>query len=312
MLTIISFLSPAAFSRTIRRTCLVLSIFLFAATTSARPHDGDISRRIDSILDGRRMTVGIYARCGNFEYRYNADMMFPLMSVFKVHVAMTVLERFRSEGIAVDSLVHVSRESMHEDTYSPLRDRHPKGDFDISVADLIRSSVSESDNNACDLLIDMAGGVENVDRYVRRTLGVRGMRLRWNEDDMHRDVGRSRDNRATPYSMYRVLEKVFEGRSDMFGLLREAMTATVTGRDKIRAGIPEGMSVAHKTGSSDRIAGVKIGDNDAAAVILPSGEICYMVIFIKDSRESDAANAAVMAAVAREIIGAVSLMHTAE
>lgn len=281
---------------------LCLSVFF----PTSKLYGSCIETRIDSILQGRNMTVGIYAKCGEFCYQRNAREKFPLMSVFKVHVAMAVLERLVHEGVSVDSMVHVDKSSMHENTYSPLRDRNKGCDFDISVADLIRSSVSESDNNACDLLIDMVGGIRKVDRYVRRCLGVGGQKLMRTEYDMHRDVSDCRDNWTTPYAMVRVLEKVFDGAPPVFGLLREAMFGTVTGCDKIRAGISPEIDVAHKTGSSDRVEGIKIGDNDAAVVVLPTGEICYMVVFIKDSAESDAVNASVTAAMAREIMRAVT------
>lgn len=46
------------------------------------------------------------------------------------------------------------------------------------------------------------------------------------------------------------------------------MTATVTGGDKLKAGLLQGTVFGHKTGSSSRTAeGIKIADNDAGFVI---------------------------------------------
>ena len=39
---------------------------------------------------------------------------------------------------------------------------------------------------------------------------------------------------------------------------------------------------------------------------MPSGRNCYITVFIKDSAETDAVNAAVIAAVAREIVEEVT------
>ena len=151
----------------------------------------------------------------------------------------------------------------------------------------------------------MAGGIGEVDRYVR-CLGVDGFRLMHDDDAMHRDITRCYDNWSTPEAMTRLMKIVFEGSAPLYAPLRSMMAATVTGADKIRAGVPESLPVAHKTGSSDRIAGIKTGDNDVAVVRMPSGRNCYITVFIKDSAETDAVNAAVIAAVAREIVEEVT------
>ena len=289
---------------------LIRLFFLFAVTLlpcrlwcAGMP--ASLAERIDSILSGRRMTVGVSAECGDFSYVRNARVRFPLMSVFKVHVAMKVLADMSESGTSLDTVVHVERAMLRENTYSPLRDARPSGDVDITLAGLMRYSVAESDNNACDILIRMAGGIGQVDRYVR-SLGVDGFRLMHDEDAMHRDITRCYDNWSTPEAMTRLMKIVFEGSAPLYAPLRSMMAATVTGADKIRAGVPESLPVAHKTGSSDRIAGIKTGDNDVAVVRMPSGRNCYITVFIKDSAETDAVNAAVIAAVAREIVEEVT------
>lgn len=263
-----------------------------------------LGERIDSLLSGKRMTVGVSAECGSFSYVRNARVRFPLMSVFKVHVAMKVLSDLAAGGTSLDTIVHVERAMLRENTYSPLRDAHPTGDVDISVAELMRYSVAESDNNACDILIAMAGGVRQIDRYVR-SLGVKDFRLKYDEDGMHRDLTNYYDNWSRPEAMTQLMQLIFESNTPLYEPLRRIMATTVTGADKIRAGVPEGLHIAHKTGSSDRIDGIKTGDNDVAVVRMPSGRNCYITVFIKDSAESDTVNAGVIASVAREIVAEV-------
>ena len=256
------------------------------------------------MLSGKRMTVGVSAVCGSFGYVRNARVRFPLMSVFKVHVAMKLLSDLAAGGTSLDTIVHVERAMLHENTYSPLRDAHPTGDVDISVAELMRYSVAESDNNACDILIAMAGGVRQIDRYVR-SLGVKGFSLKYDEDGMHRDLTNCYDNWSRPEAMTQLMQLIFESNTPLYEPLRRIMATTVTGADKIRAGVPVGLPIAHKTGSSDRIDGIKTGDNDVAVVRMPSGRNCYITVFIKDSAESDTVNAGVIASVAREIVAEV-------
>ena len=59
---------------------------------------------------------------------------------------------------------------------------------------------------------------------------------------------------------------------------------------------------SRKTGSSDRLDdGTKIGDNDTGVIYLPNGKLCFLAIFIKDSRESDQTNTQIIADIARII-----------
>ena len=68
-----------------------------------------------------------------------------------------------------------------------------------------------------------------------------------------------------------------------------------TGTDKLKAGLPTGVRFGHKTGSSDRTEmGIKIGDGDAGVIYLSDGSKCYIVVIIKDSKETDAENARIM------------------
>ena len=91
------------------------------------------------------------------------------MSVFKMHIAIAVLDK----GIAIDSVVSLGPSDVRENTYSPMRDEKRTRSFDITVDSLMYYSVCRSDNNACDFLIDLAGGIGEVDRCIRR-LGIRG------------------------------------------------------------------------------------------------------------------------------------------
>ncbi len=278
------------------RTLLPALAALICSTASAMGLEG----RIDSLLAGRKMTVGVAAECGDFSYSRNDSVRFPLMSVFKVHVAMTVIARLEMDGRSIDSVVHVPAERLLPATYSPLRDKLGGRGTDITIRELMRYSVAESDNNACDILIDIAGGIDYVDMYIR-SLGVSGFSLTETEASMHADPASCRNNWSTPSSTIDVLKKAFETNDKMFSPLRDIMLSTMTGQDKIRGGVSEGIPVAHKTGSSDRTGGIKTADNDAGVIMLPEGR-CYIAVFIMDSAESDAENAATIAEITREIL----------
>lgn len=228
----------------------------------------------------------------------------PLLSVFKFHVAVAALGRMERERIAPEQRVRISAERLHEGTYSPLRDASPGRDVCLSYGELIRYAVSLSDNHACDVLIDFAGGIDRVAASLRR-MGADGFELTQTEASMHADWRNCYRNRATPSATVRWMKEVCEGRvlgPAATGLLRQAMLAATTGPDKLRAGLPDSVALGHKTGSSDRLDdGRKIADNDAGFFRLPDGTMCYVAVFVTDSRESDAANARLIARVAHAV-----------
>ena len=110
--------------------------------------------------------------------------------------------------------------------------------------------ISMSDNNACDILIDFAGGIRSVDRYIR-SLGITDFRLSVDERCMHRDIRDCYRNNSTPAETVRLLQKAYEQRlfrPAYHDLLWEAMRATSTGADKLKGRLPAEAAVAHKDG----------------------------------------------------------------
>ena len=87
--------------------------------------------------------------------------------------------------------------------------------------------------------------------------------------------------------------------------MKKTLIETSTGTNKIRAGLPPEITLGHKTGSSGKSAdGLTIADNDAGFIYLPDGRVCYLVIFVKDSHESDRNNARIIADIAKIIYNA--------
>ena len=57
--------------------------------------------------------------------RYNDHVHFPLLSVFKFHVALAVLDKMDKQSISLDSIVSIKASQMPPNTYSPLRKKFP-------------------------------------------------------------------------------------------------------------------------------------------------------------------------------------------
>ncbi len=224
----------------------------------------------------------------------------PLMSVFKMHLAVAVLQKMQREGTSLDDGVAVPQEAWELDTWSPLREKYRGQAVSLSLRELLSSSVSLSDNITTDVLIDYIGGMQ----VLQQAMVGRAV-LQVNEAEMAVDIENCRRNLATPASVVDVLRDLRGGKllnAEYQDFLCSLMIATNTGANKIRALLPQGTVVGNKTGSSGRDAkGLKIADNDAGFIILPDGRTLYLCIFVTDASCSDAACAAHIARIAQEL-----------
>lgn len=285
--------------KTVTTAIIIAAIFAAAVLfITERTAPRSLDRRLASYLNTVPAHVGVYVLTDDgTEAGYGADDMFPMLSTFKVPVVLAVMDRMERHGIPLSQPLHVTAGQMRPDTYSPMRESRGT-DFTTTLGELIAYCISMSDNNACDILIDHAGGIDSVARFINGT-GIAPMRIAATEEMMHCGIEMQRINTTSPRAAVGMLARLRDGellappRRDT--LLRR-MTETATGPDKLRAGLPDGIRIAHKTGSSDRTPeGIKIADNDMGIVTLPDGRSYCIAVFVCDSPLDDAANAAVIA-----------------
>ncbi len=282
----------------------VATIVCIAATACFRQNNiTDARQRIDSLLGGVPARVGLYAEADDGRtISLRADETFPMLSTFKVPVAIAALQRMEEEGTALSHRMDITRDEMLPDTYSPMRDSHPDGWRQVALDSVFSYAVSLSDNNACDMLINRSGGIQEVARRMTAA-GFDSITLVATELQMHLDIDNQRLNRCTPRQAVRLLRSLAGGEllsAEHTAAMMRYMTRTSTGGDKLRAGLPPHTMLAHKTGSSDRTPqGIKIADNDIGIVTLPDGSTYRIAVFIADSGLDDKRNAALIAALSR-------------
>lgn len=192
---------------------------------------------------------------------------------------------------------------MKPDTYSPLRDKYPQGEIEMSIADLLRYTLQQSDNNACDILFNYQGGTDAVDKYIH-SLGIQDCAIVGTEAAMHEDLDLCYQNWSTPLAAAELLE-IFR-REPLFAkeykdFIWQTMVECQTGQDRMVAPLlDKKVTVGHKTGTGDRNAkGQQIGCNDIGFVLLPDGRTYSIAVFVKDSEESFADNSKIIADISR-------------
>ena len=235
----------------------------------------------------------------------NNDNHYPLMSVFKFHQALALADYMAKHKQSLDTLLKIEKSDLKPDTYSPLRDKYPQGEIEMSIADLLRYTLQQSDNNACDILFNYQGGTDAVDKYIH-SLGIQDCAIVGTEAAMHEDLDLCYQNWSTPLAAAELLE-IFR-REPLFAkeykdFIWQTMVECQTGQDRLVAPLlDKKVTVGHKTGTGDRNAkGQQIGCNDIGFVLLPDGRTYSIAVFVKDSEESFADNSKTIADISRII-----------
>ncbi len=209
----------------------------------------------------------------------NNEKKYPLMSVFKLHQALTVADKLSRSGTPFDTMMSIRRSDMDYTTWSPMLKEHTEPMFSIELSELLRYILQQSDNNASNFLFDNIASVHTTDSLVRHLTGRQDFNLSYTEHQMKQNHELSRDNWSSPLACAVLINKVFtdslipaEGQR----LVQELLLGCTTGQDRIVAAFKDmpGIKVGHKTGSGYRDSNDRLMAQ-ASAVIAEISRIVY-------------------------------------
>lgn len=134
----------------------------------------------------------------------------PLLSVFKYCIAVTVLNKLENENISLDKTITINENMIEKDLYSPMLEKYTYYPFKISIRELLEYMISESDNNACDILINYIGGITNLNNFIHN-IGFRDIEILSSEQEMNTDITKQYLNKAYPKDIVRLMKFIREG-----------------------------------------------------------------------------------------------------
>jgi beta-lactamase class A len=261
-----------------------------------------LQKQIDKLAQELKGNLGFSAlilETGD-EVSYNGDKRFPMQSVYKFPIAMAVLDQVDRGKLELLQKVHIEKsEYIPKEGRSPIRDQYPDG-TDITIKELIRYNVAESDGSACDILLRLIGGTSQANEYVHQ-LGVNDIAITTTEMVQVSNDTIQYQNWSTPKAMTSLLQIFYSGKklSDKSReVLLTDMIESSPGAKRIKGLLPAGTIVAHKTGTAGTFNGLTRATNDAGIVTLPNRKHLVISVFISDSyndqsmRESTIAKAA--------------------
>ena len=270
------------------RISILLISFLsfqgFSQTTS------DLRKELNQIIATKNATVGISIKGieDKDTLSINGNLKAPMMSVFKFHIALTVLNQVDEGKLSLDQKIFIKKKDLHENTWSPMREYYPEGNIDLTLDKVLRYTVSHSDNNGCDILIDLVGGTKVVQKFINKQ-GIKDFVIKFNEKQME-TWKNLYVNTTTPLATTELLEKFYKGevlKENTTQYLYQVMVETSRGLTWMKAGLPEGTELAHRTGiSGTNDNNLRVAMNDIGIVKLPNGKHFILSVYLKEITES--------------------------
>lgn len=291
----------------IYRTYLLLALFpILFAHASAYAQMDSLKTKLEQIsktVDGN-VGVSVIRLEDQDTLSLKGDDRFPMQSVYKFPLALVVLNQVDKGILSLDLGIFIKKEELLPDTWSPIAEKYPEGNVTLTLAEILEYTVSQSDNNGCDILFRLLNGTKIVNDYIHN-LGIKDIAIVATEEEMHKDWDVQFTNWCTPKAMGTLLSKFYKGEilsKNSTRFLKRVMEETSTGSKRIKSLLPEGTIVAHKTGSSGSNEEGIIGAlNDVGIVTLPSGNHIAIVVFISNSKADETVCESVIAEIAKTV-----------
>ncbi len=284
----------------------IIFLFLYLQVQMGYAQTETLRNKIKTITNSKNATIGVSIL--NFSngdtLTVNETHHFPMQSVYKFHLALAVLNQVDKRKFSLNQNILVKKTDLLPNLYSPMREKYPEGNVNLPLSEILKYTVSQSDNSACDLLFRLIGGTKIVNDYIHK-IGVKEVSILATEEVMQKDWQVQYTNWSTPFAATQLLQKFYQKKilsKNSQDFLWKTMVETTTGSNKIRGLLPKEAVVAHKTGFSGKNAeGLTGATNDIGIIILPNGQKLAIALFVSNSTETEMVNERIMAEITKAV-----------
>ncbi len=276
--------------------------------------------RVDALIRGFDGKAGIAIRAVDEGWTVESSgrLRMPQQSVSKLWVAITLLDQRDKGRIRLDDPITVTRGDLTL-FHQPLAVLVKDGGYQTTVGNLLDRALTHSDNTANDRLLTLVGGPAAVRAMIEskrlgdirfgpgeRLLQSRTAGLTWQQSyslGNNFQIARSRlspDVRqaammsyiadpidgAAPLAIADALARLARGEllsETSTRYLLTTMGESVTGRARLRAALPPGWRIAHKTGTGQELGRRNAGFNDVGLLTAPDGRRYAIAVMIGDT-----------------------------
>lgn len=303
------------------------------------PAPPELVQELRAIGDGFNGRVGLAIRDiqTGWTAGYNADQLFPQQSVSKVWVALAVYDAVDRGQLRLDEPILVRRDDLSV-FHQPIRAKVDSDGYVATPQELLMGALTKSDNAANDILMRRVGGAEAVQQVVdEEKLGairagneqrylqaeIAGMHWRpeyafdWNFQharatlpDLYRKerldayLADPADG-ASPAAIVGALARLKKGQllsPASTQHMLDVMAQSKTGARRLRGGLPEGWTIAHKTGTGQEHQARVTGWNDVGIITAPDGRSYAVAVMIAETTASVGERISLFQKVARTLV----------
>jgi beta-lactamase class A len=239
----------------------LLALAVFAAQpawAASSPSLYSLEQQLQSLVANRSADVGIAAldlTSGNI-VSIQGDRPFPMASTVKVAVAALYLAQVDHGRRSLDDMIN-----------------------GLSARILMQRMMIHSDNRATDILLSDLGGPRELNDWLQAN-GLRGLRVDRNIARLlsdRRDLLDVRDS-STPTAMVHLLQRIYRAeliKPESRNYLLHLMAQCQTGKNRMKALLPFGTPVEHKTGTLNGLTG------DVGFITMPDGRRIAIAVFAR-------------------------------
>ena len=291
---------------------IILLIFFMAfGYINSNAQIDSLKIKIKDLLQDKKATIGVSIIANNLKdtISINESLHLPMQSVFKFPIALAVLSEVDKGRFKLNQKIKITPNDFNLSNdlvvnWSPIKEKYPNGTT-MTLGELIEYMVSQSDNNACDILLRLIGGTAVVEKYLLQNQ-LPDISIKVSEGDMHKDWDTQFQNWATPISLNQLLIKSYASGNDRmlseksYQFLWKAMKETSTAMNRLKGQLPQGTIVAHKSGSSGSIDKIVTpATNDIGIIFLPNGSPIFISVLVSNSLENEQTNDKIISDIAK-------------
>ncbi len=275
----------------IKRYLFIVCILVIPVLTQAQKNPKkELLSQIHKVMDSLKGKVGLGVWGLDFKdtILINDKAHYPMQSVFKFPLALAVLDKVDKGELSLGRIIHIKRQELDTDTWSPMVREFQLPKIDMTVNDVLRYSVSKSDNNACDILFGLTSPAY-VNDFVHGK-GVKDIEIDATEAQMKKGWDVQYTNWCKPSAMLQLLSLFYNQKllkPETNEILMKLMVESENSPLRLKGLLPANAKVAHKTGTSNtNDKGLRAATNDVGIITLPDGRHYAIVVYLSDYKAS--------------------------
>ena len=232
-----------------RRGLLGLALTAALAPAAEAARGASALKAIQKRVGGR---LGVHVLDTQSGKRLTLDdkSRYAMASTFKVPLAASLLWQVDKGAFPLVQPMAINRGDLQP--HSPILEKaFEQGATELTLRDLCGAAVAFSDNTAANILLKAMGGPDAFTQFMR-SIGDETTRLDRFEPDLNSNLPGDERDTTTPFAMVESMLRIFT--QDVLTLTSRAllidwMTASKTGLDRVRKGLPKTWVSSDKTGT---------------------------------------------------------------